>query len=198
MIPRHQGRRHLFSCLRMTHIFFPIIWSGKKCASSFSPFYCGSVQNVKVLEFWEHTQCARYADLRYIPYLYCFSMHFVSIPFHFVVYSIYTKDCIVVTYLFAPSATLTVRGNQNSYFSYLTLIMGKIYTYWLDFNTNRYLSSRGGSVSYTPPLRRSLVSFSCRHRNPFPWPLISPELKTQHLMSLAVTHWQVTCWFRST
>ena len=48
-----------------------------------------------LLEFWElceHAQCTRYMILRYIPYLYCFSEHFASIPFYFVVYSIYVYE----------------------------------------------------------------------------------------------------------
>ena len=54
---------------------------------------------------------------RYIPYYCCFPEHFTSIPFYFVVYSIYTRACTVVTH---PFASVTYRDNRNIIlFSYL-------------------------------------------------------------------------------
>ena len=47
---------------------------------------------------------------RYIPYYYRFPEHFTSIPFYFVVYSIYMRACTVVTHLFASVA---YRDNRN-------------------------------------------------------------------------------------
>ena len=61
-------------------------------------------------ELWEHAQCTRYMILRYIPYFYCFSEHFASIHFYFVVYSIYTRACTVISY---PFASVTYRDNWN-------------------------------------------------------------------------------------
>ncbi|KIJ93828.1 hypothetical protein K443DRAFT_643422, partial [Laccaria amethystina LaAM-08-1] len=49
----------------------------------------------------EHAQCARSSDSRYILHLDCFPGYFSIIPFYFVVYSIYTRPCNVVTYPFA-------------------------------------------------------------------------------------------------
>ena len=58
-------------------------------------------------------------NLRYIPYYYCFPEHFTSIPFYFVVYSIYMRACTVVTHTFA---SVTYRDNQNL-IPFLVLIM---------------------------------------------------------------------------
>ena len=41
---------------------------------------------------------------------YCFPEHFTSIPFYFVVYSIYTRACTVVTH---PFASVAYRDNRN-------------------------------------------------------------------------------------
>ena len=49
-------------------------------------------------------------NLRYIPYLYCFSEHFTFISFYLIVHSIYTRTCTVVTH---PFASVTYRNNQN-------------------------------------------------------------------------------------
>ena len=49
-------------------------------------------------------------NLRYIPYYYCFPEHFTSIPFYFVVYSIYMRACTVVT---DPFASVAYRDNRN-------------------------------------------------------------------------------------
>ena len=49
-------------------------------------------------------------NLRYIFYYYCFPEHFTSIPFYFVVYSIYTRAFTVVTH---PFASVTYRDNRN-------------------------------------------------------------------------------------
>ena len=48
--------------------------------------------------------------LRYIPYFYCFSEHFASIPFISVVYSMYTRACTVVSY---PFASVAYRDDWN-------------------------------------------------------------------------------------
>ena len=74
-------------------------------------------------ELCEHAQCARYMDLRYILYFYCFSEHFTSIPFYLIVYSIYTSACTVVNY---PFASVTYRDNRNPIL-YLVLITRTIY-----------------------------------------------------------------------
>ena len=62
------------------------------------------------LELCEHVQCARYMNLRYIPYFYCFPEYFTSIPFYFGVYSIYTRACTIVTH---PFASVTYRDNRT-------------------------------------------------------------------------------------
>ena len=49
-------------------------------------------------------------NLRYILYFHCFPEHFTSISFYFVVYSIYTTVCTVVTHLFA---SVIYRDNRN-------------------------------------------------------------------------------------
>ena len=51
-------------------------------------------------------------NLRYIPYCYCFPEHFTSIPFYFVVYSIYTRACTVVTH---PFVSVSHRDNRKSH-----------------------------------------------------------------------------------
>ena len=68
-----------------------------------------------LLEFWElceHAQYTRYWIWRYIPYYYCFPEHFTSIPFYFVVYSIYTRACTIFTH---PFASVTYRDNRKSH-----------------------------------------------------------------------------------
>ena len=60
----------------------------------------------------------------------CFSEHFASIPFYFVVYSIYTRACTVVSY---PFASVTYRDNRNLIL-YLVLITRIIEACWFDFN----------------------------------------------------------------
>ena len=69
-------------------------------------------------------------NLRYIPYYYCFREHFTSIPFYFVVYSIYTRACTVVTH---PFASVTYRHNQNPIL-YLVLIRWTNYACCINFN----------------------------------------------------------------
>ena len=49
-------------------------------------------------------------NLRYISYYYCFPEHFTSIPFYFIVYSIYTSACTVVTH---PFASVAYRDNRK-------------------------------------------------------------------------------------
>ena len=71
-----------------------------------------------MLEFWELCEHAQCMILRYIPYFYCFSEHFASIPFYFVVYSIYTRVCTIVSY---PFASVTYRDKRNLIL-YLVLI----------------------------------------------------------------------------
>ena len=86
-----------------------------------------------MLELWElceHAQCTRYMILRYIPYFYCFSEHFASIPFYFVVHSIYMRVCTIVSY---PFASVTYRDNRNLIL-YLVLITRIIKACWFDFN----------------------------------------------------------------
>ena len=46
-------------------------------------------------------------------YIYCSSGHFAFIPFRLVLYSIYTRTCIIVTY---PFASATPRDNRKYYF----------------------------------------------------------------------------------
>ena len=65
-----------------------------------------------ITQLCEHAQCARYMNLRYIPYFCCFSEHFTSIPFYFVVYSIYASH---------PFASGPHRDNRNI-IPYLVLI----------------------------------------------------------------------------
>ena len=92
------------------HLFF--LAAAQSCTSSLRLNYL-SHTSAQLLEFWElceHAQCTQYMILRYIPYLYCFSEHFASIPFYFVVYSIYTRACTVVSY---PFASVTYRDNRN-------------------------------------------------------------------------------------
>ena len=51
-------------------------------------------------------------SLRYILYFYCFPEHFTSISFYFVVYSIYTRVCTVVTH---PFVSVPHRDNRKSH-----------------------------------------------------------------------------------
>ena len=46
-------------------------------------------------------------------YIYCSSGHFAFIPFCLVLYSIYMRTCIIVTY---PFASATLRDNRKYYF----------------------------------------------------------------------------------
>ena len=103
-------------------LIFRIFWRllGFRECSHCSLAHCFAQGSL--LEFWElceHVQCTWYMISRYIPYFYCFSKHFASIPFYFVVYSIYIRACTVISYLFASA---TYRDNHNLIL-YLILIM---------------------------------------------------------------------------
>ena len=119
-----------------------------------------------MLEFWElceHVQCTWYMILRYIPYFYCFSEHFASIPFYFVVYSRYTGACTVVSYLFA---SVTYRDNQNL-IPHLVQIMWIIKAFWFDYNTwlrTTYITLTTLEIAFQLP-RKVFVKFPMRVHN---------------------------------
>jgi len=84
----------------------------------------------------EHVQCARSPDSRYIPYLYCSSGYFAFTPFYFVVYSIYTRTCIIATHLFV----LWRDQGQPEIISFILsrwCDLANEYAYRFDFNTER-------------------------------------------------------------
>jgi hypothetical protein len=76
-------------------------------SSGSAPWSCWNIGKL-----CEHAQCARSSDSRYILHLDCFSGYFSIIPFYFVVYSIYTRPCNVVTHPFASAPP--PRDNRKS------------------------------------------------------------------------------------